>query len=516
MKFRVSSVACLSSALCAFALAELTLEPVGSYRTGKYLESAAEIVVHDPASQRLFIVNGAESRIDIVDIGEPKTPTLVGTIEIDDHGSEVQSVAIHGRLLAAAVQGKNKTAPGKAVFYDLDGAFLGVVAVGSLPDMIAFTPDGRFALTADEGEPEDDYSVDPLGTVSIIEIPADGRSFRQENVVTLDFTAWDGLQIPGSHPGHPGQPNSRNFEPEYIAVSSDSKRAWVALQESNAIAVVDIEERRIIDVKGLGFKDHLIYPFDASDKDGGARILPWPVKGVYQPDTMVFSEIGGRGYLFTANEGDLRGWEAWSEEARVAKLKLDPRAYPDAAYLQRPENLGRLKSSLVAGDANGDGLVEQIYAFGGRSFSIWDADTLSQVFDSGSDFEYIGALLDPLHFNADHETNDSADSRSDDRGVEPEAIAVGEIGGERYAFIAFERMSGIAIYNVSTPAWSRFVGYATNRVASGDPKKDTAGDLGPECVLFIAAKDSPNGQPMLVVANEISGSTTLYRIQKTR
>lgn len=516
MNIRLPLIVGFISAIGLHAVAGVSLERIGSYRTGKYLGAAAEIVAHDAKTQRLFIVNGAESRIDIVDISVPTSPRLVGKVDVGSHGSDVQSVAIRGKLLAAAVQGRKKSDPGKAVFFDLDGGLLGVVTVGSLPDMITFSPDGRFALTANEGEPEDDYSIDPLGTVSIIEIPADGRNFRQENVVTLDFKAWDGVQIPGTHPGRPHQANSVNFEPEYIAVSGDSKRAWVALQESNAIAAVDIESKRIVEVKGLGFKDHLLSAMDVSDKDGGVRILPWPVKGMYQPDTMVFREIDGRGYLISANEGDIRDWKAWSEETRVEKLTLDPLAYPSAGDLQRPENLGRLKTSKMAGDANGDGLVEQIYAFGGRSFSIWDADTLALVYDSGSDFEYIGALLDPKHFNADHETNDSVDSRSDDKGVEPEAIAVGEIDGDRYAFIAFERLSGIAVYNISEPARARFVGYTTSRVAEGDPKKDAAGDLGPECVIFIAGEDSPNGEPMLVVANEVSGSTTLYRVLKTR
>lgn len=503
-----------SSSLMAATLmhASIRLEVIGTYQSGVFDDAAAEIVAHHPGKQRLYIVNGAEGAIDVVEINDPKHPRKTGSLDIRPFGSDVQSLAIHGELIGVAVMGDKKSDPGKAVFFNTDGKLLGHVTVGSLPDMITFTPDGRYALTANEGEPEEDFSVNPVGTVSIIGIPADGRSFRQENVTTLDFSAWDGASIPGTHPGHPDYPNSRNFEPEYIAVSPCSSRAWVTLQESNAIAIIDIPGKRIVDVKGLGFKDHMTHPIDPSDRDGGIRIRPWPVKGIYQPDTLAVHSINGQLYLIGANEGDARDWKAWSEETRVSQLKLDPDAYPDAVDLQRPEKLGRLRTSTVAGDSNGDGLVDQIYAFGARSFSIWNADSLELVYDSSSDFEYIAALMQPRLYNADHSSNDSRDGRSDDKGVEPEAIAIGEIEGRAYAFIGFERMGGVAVYDISDPRNASFVHYINNRDPDGDQASGNAGDLGPECVLFVTAENSPTGKPVLIVSNEVSGTTTIYSV----
>ena len=40
----------------------------------------------------------------------------------------------------------------------------------------------------------------------------------------------------------------------------------------------------------------------------------------------------------------------------------------------------------------------------------------------------------------------------------------------------------------------------------------TAGDLGPEGLVFIPAAQSPNGRPLLVVGNEVSGTTAVLQL----
>ncbi|MFC4309716.1 choice-of-anchor I family protein [Steroidobacter flavus] len=252
---------------------------------------------------------------------------------------------------------------------------------------------------------------------------------------------------------------------------------------------------------------------DASDRDSAINIRNWPVFGMYQPDSIASFNIGKITYLVTANEGDARDWPGFAEESRVSALTLDPVAFPNAADLQKAGNLGRLNVTKTLGDANGDGLYEKLYTLGGRSFSIWKANGI-QVFDSGSDFECITAASNPAFFNASNDDR-TFDSRSDNKGPEPEGLAVGTVGERRYAFIGLERTGGVMTYDITNPHVPVFVGYTNNRDFSVDPyNAPAAGDLGPEGLLFIDAKDSPTGLPLLVVANEISGTVTLYKLER--
>jgi len=261
---------------------------------------------------------------------------------------------------------------------------------------------------------------------------------------------------------------------------------------------------------------------DASDEDGEINIDNWPVQGMYQPDAIASYEVNGETFLITANEGDSRDYEGFSEEARVADLELDPTAFPNAAALQAEEALGRLTVSTVNGDTDGDGDFDQLNAFGGRSFSIRDAQG-NLVYDSGDDFEQITAALLPESFNSDNSENNSFDSRSDDKGPEPEGVTTGVIVDRTYAFIGLERIGGVMTYDVTDPTRPTFVQYINNRdfsvefdpeaAAAGESEAwRAAGNLGPEGLTFIAAEDSPNGNPLLVTANEVSGTTSIFEI----
>ena len=254
--------------------------------------------------------------------------------------------------------------------------------------------------------------------------------------------------------------------------------------------------------------------FDASDQDGGINITSWPVLGMFMPDAIAAYDVSGATYLVTANEGDHRAYDAFDEETRVRDLLLDLNVFPNAALLQRDEALGRLHTTAAPGfagnDTDGDGLADRILAYGARSFSIWDADG-HLIWDSGDDFERILARLLPEGFNSNGE-NGTFDARSDDKGVEPEALALGVLGERTYAFVGLERIGGVMVYDVTDPRLPFFVTYATTRNLAGDAQAGTAGDLGPEGIAFVPASDSPTGAPLLLVANELSGSTAVFAV----
>jgi hypothetical protein len=321
------------------------------------------------------------------------------------------------------------------------------------------------------------------------------------------------------------------LEPEYIAVSHDSKTAWVTLQENNAIGKLDIERGIFTKLFALGFKDHQRpgRGLDASDRDNAINIANWPVKGMYQPDGIASYRYRGETFLVTANEGDARDYDGFAEEARVSALNLDPTAFPEATALKQNANLGRLTVTTATGDKNKDGIFEEIYVFGARSFSIWD-DHGRLVFDSGDDFEKIIAKRFPNFFNSNNEAN-IFDDRSDNKGPEPEGVTIAKMFGRVYAFIGLERIGGIMIYDITNPYDVSFVDYFNSRdftvptcfdangesgCNQGDETNPAVGDLGPEIVHFIAADDSPNGKPLLAVSHEISGTTTVYEIVRGR
>jgi hypothetical protein len=250
---------------------------------------------------------------------------------------------------------------------------------------------------------------------------------------------------------------------------------------------------------------------DASDRDDGLNIVPRPVFGMYQPDAIAAFEVDGVHYLATVNEGDTRDWDGYSEEARIKDLGLDPVAYPTAEWLQADEQIGRLKTTTAHGDLDGDGDVDQIHTFGARSLSIW-SESGELVWDSGDLLEQITAAALPDEFNSDHEENGSFDSRSDDKGPEPEAITVADIDNRTYVFVGLERIGGVMVYDVTDPVSPAFVQYVNTRDFQGDPELGTAGDLGPEGIVFVPANRSPIGEPMLIVTHEVSGSTAFFRV----
>lgn len=516
----------------------VSVTALGSYDTGVFDESAAEIVAYHAASKRLLTVNAKSGKIDVLDISDPAAPTKVGEV----HGgadTTINSVAVRADGLAVATvePDADKTAPGEVIFFDAGadtlGEVLGRVGVGALPDMVTLTEKGDYALVANEGEPAEDYSVDPEGTISVISLPKDVAAPGEDAVRTADFRAFEGtLAGKGVHIfGQVGASTSeaQNLEPEYIAV--DEGKAYVTLQENNAIAVVDIANAKVDDVWPLGTIDRREVPFDASDKDDEINIANWPVKSILQPDSIAAYSADGTTYLVVANEGDARDWDGYSEEARLKKFGAKDIAPICEGYaglsaeqleaLQSDEQLGRLNMTTAFGLNEKQGCYDDLYNFGGRSFSIYTTDG-TRVFDSGADFEEITARILPEYFNSNH-TETSLDARSDDKGPEPEGITVGTLNGRTYAFVGFERLGGVMVYDITDPKHAKYQAYINNRDFSVDMESlegeqaladglSTAGDLGAEGLAFIPAADSPNGEALLAVGNEVSGTTSLFQV----
>lgn len=493
------------------------LNRISGYSTGIFDEGAAEIMSYDKNNQRLFFVNSNDATIEVLDISNPVVPTLINSIDCTPYGAAANSIAVGDNFIVVAIENNNKQLDGKAVFFDLDGNYIADVTAGALPDMITISPDQLKVLVANEGEPDDDYIVDPEGTITLIDISGGVNSVSQANVTSINFNAFDGTTFTDGTRifGNDGLASvSQDMEPEYITVDPTSSTAYITCQENNCIAIVDIATGTITEIKGLGYKDHSLpgNGIDASDDASGINIANYPIKGMYQPDATCLKEINGEVYLFTANEGDSRDYDGYSEEDRVKDLTLDPTVFPNAAELQEDTILGRLKITLSQGDIDNDGDFDEIYVYGARSFSIWKASDISQVYDSGDEFEQNLSVLDPVHFNTTNDDNDSYKNRSDDKGCEPEAIAVGEIKGKHYAFVGLERTGGIMVYDVSNPNAPQFIEYVNYRNYDVDADDLLAGDLGPECIVFIPKSDNKYGRDLLLVSNEVSGSISIFEV----
>jgi hypothetical protein len=525
----------------------LTLAKIGGYADTTLVNpvGAAEITAYDATSKRLFVVNSVIGTVDVLDLSNPAAPTKVGTVSITGLGASVNSVAVSDGLVALAIEATIKTSPGVVAFYNASTlGLLGQVTVGALPDMVTFTPDGRTLLVANEGEPNSygqPDSVDPEGSIGVIAVNRTGSGATLAVAPTArvaTFTAYNGqlaeLRALGVRIFGPGATVAQDLEPEYITVSADSTTAYVTLQENNAVAVVDLASATITAIRPLGTKDHSVAGFglDPSDEDGVAnsntgtplvQIGTWPVRGMYMPDAVANYTVGGQTYLVTANEGDAReylGIPGGREDPRVrahCNLGLDPAVFPGATGnasdpLLFDSNLGRLRVTIYPNGndtgKNGAGQCNKLWAYGGRSFTIWrttGTGALERVWDSGDQLEQRTTALTQALFNASNDDN-NLDSRSPAKGPEPEAVVTAKFGTKVYAFVGLERVGGVMVYDVTTPTAPTFTTYLNTRTGA-------TGDRGPEGLEFIPAARSPNGKPLLVVGNETSGTTAILEIQ---
>ncbi|AYB45991.1 choice-of-anchor I family protein [Paenibacillus lautus] len=503
---------------------KLAMKMIGHYSVGTSNKDGgvAEIVKYNKDNGKLYLVNGSTqpASLEIVSIGADGSLVKDKQIHVEDLAStggflygDLTSVDVNTKTkqVVVAVQEQDHTKAGKVLVLDYDGGLIGSYETGVQPDMVKYTSDGRYILTADEGEPRAETAPDPEGSITIIDTLAgevshlkfDDSSIIDDRVHIRGNVEADG-QIRST-----GTKNDavHDLEPEYIALSEDELTAYVALQENNAIAVVDIASKRIQSVRGLGYKD-LSQPENQLDllKDGQIKFENVPFYGMYMPDGIATYSVNGQQYILSANEGDATGWDDRSNESDIGKMKsnLDPSS-PAAQFLA---GKGATYDKVeVASDMGHEGL----YLYGGRSFSIWNAADLSQVYDSGSDFEKITAERLPNHFNASNDKTD-LDSRSAKKGPEPEYVAVGKVGQKTLAFVGLERIGGVMTYDVTDPSAPAFLNYFNSRDFNGGIQSDS----GPEGLDFIPASDSITGRPLLLVANEVSGTVALLELQVTK
>ncbi|MBR9885323.1 MAG: lactonase family protein [Oceanospirillales bacterium] len=499
-------------------------------QTGHFTETCSdteeggctEISDYSKTAQRLYVTNATDNKLRILSLDEAgilspmsEESGVPSEIDLAPYGGGPNSVAVYGQWVAVAVEADDKQDNGHVVVFDLDGNHQRSIEVGALPDMLTFTPDGRYLLVANEGEPNDDYTRDPEGSISVIDTHNNWRvrtaGFHFKNDANKGVENGTDPSQQGRGKGKakgadqltgevrvfgPGASVAQDMEPEYIAVSPDSTTAWVSLQENNALAILDIEKAEVTDVVGLGYKDHMRpgNTLDASNEDDGINMQNWPVLGMYQPDAIASFEVGGEIYILSANEGDSRDYDGYSEETRVKDLTLDETAFAgfDIAELQQKKNLGRLKVTTSQGDDDGDGDFDTLYAYGARSFSVWNSKA-EQVWDSGNQFETILADYAGQGFDV------WEDGRSDDKGPEPESVVVGMLNGKPYAFIGLERTSGIFVYDMANPKAPK---------AAGFMDIEEMGDVAPEGLKFI-----PNGDSgWLVVTSEVSSTVSVYSV----
>lgn len=458
--------------------------------------TAAEISAYDPSTKKLFVVsNDGGTKVEVVDLSAYPTVSKAKTLTFPNNAG-INSVAVSNGLLAVALDGSNKQANGDVVVIKTSTLEeIKKISVGAMPDMVTFSPDGNYILTANEGEPNLAYTVDPEGSISIINVK------NNYEVKTLDFKKFEaskaalvagGFRIYGFNASF-----AQDIEPEYVAVSDDSKKAYVTLQENNGVAEVDIVAGSITKIIPLGTRDISLAEnaFDVSDIDKKYTPKTWPIKAFYLPDAISYFTANGTGYLALANEGDTRqDYEPKEakEEARVKSLVLDPVKFPDAATLQKDENLGRLTVTNTIGyTMNGATKVfQELYATGGRSLSIINASTGQLVANIGKDLEQ--RVSDAGKYD---------DDRSDNKGVEVEGVTVAKVNGQTLAFIGMERVDQVAVYDIGNPASPKFL----QLFSTGDA---------PEGLLFVKPKDSPNGRSMLIVSNEDDGTVKFFQPDK--
>lgn len=501
--------------------------------------SAGEIVGFDKVSKNLFVTSSSSAayQINIFDLSNPSSAVGVGAIDfsssfgITANMSALSSVAINsakGFGVASLIPTANTTTLGKVGFFNLSsGISLGTIDVGYHPDSVSFSPDGSKLIVVNEGEFSSNSTTNPTGanapgSISIIDVSGITSSnlanLASLTPVTRDFSSANlasGVSLSGirnsnlaaigtsgnfisSVPDFTQAPNQdpNAIEPEYASVIGD--KVYVSLQDNNAIGEYDLTQNLWTKITNLGTITQTI---DATDT-GSTISITQAVKGLPMPDTLATYSKNGKTYVVTANEGDARvddrdvsrfGDIAGSDSMNNIIDQNAPSNFPTTQTGARAnETLGRLNVSRLDGDTDGDGKIDDPTMIGTRSFTIWEVtgSGLQRVYDSGSYFETYIRDNDPTGW---------LDSRSDDKGPEPEGLTLGEIDGKTFAFIGMERNNGIFMFDITDPNAPSFFGYTRTSDGSNTP-------LRPEGMSFISAADSPNGQNLLVVGYEGDGT----------
>jgi hypothetical protein len=503
-------------------------------------EGGAEIPAYHPGSKRLFATNGVRNSIDVYDLSDPAKPVRINRVELKNYGTDVTSVAAGKNVVVAAVHksetfasnGVPSTPTGVLVVMDPNGKVLSAPDLkGVLPDSVSFTPSGEIALVAIEGQPvcakddvttitneSTDYAkaIDPEGGVSIVDLT--NPSAPEVDFVGFKQFTVNEIKAKGLALSSIVNNVAKDLEPEYI-VALDESKAYVTLQEANGIGVLDIPGRSWKDIRRAFESKLSTTAIDTSDRDSGRGSRNYVnVVGASQPDAITGFKIGGGDYLLTANEGDAREYSCLNDDLRGSSLKVDSRRFPDWKTLSGSSELGRSKVNPNIGDRDGDGDVDTIHLRGSRSLTIYRSGV--PIWDSGELLEKLQVnALGVANINGSHAlssdkttVNYTGQDRSDDKGAEPEGVAVGKVGDSRIAVLGLERMSALVIFDVTSPRTPLVVKWIQMMPITSTPVAQATA-WSPEGVIFIPAQSSPNGKALFITSYELSGSLTVHQIE---
>lgn len=506
---------------------QITMEKIGHFQ-GAPIGNGGPIDIVDYYDNTLFVANGTNTveqkpSLDIVKIdglkNKEKDFKLTKRINVQkflDKNEEVSDltcikVSPDGKYLAISVALNPITEKGYVVITDLEGEYIAHYKVGALPDNLAITPDSKKIIVANEGEPGEKLSVDPEGSVSIIDLT---EGLKKGIVTDVKI---DELLIKGELKdslneyikASPHKPTySQALEPEYVTIDEMGKFAYITFQEDSAIGKLDIENKKFLWIESMGTKDHSKEENSFVIGKNSSKFVTANVLGMYQPDGIKVINQNGETYLITANEGDARdyGKEYFVEDNYSIGKLLE---LGKKINVPVTEDMKNLKVSNFRG-LNEKGEYDKLYSFGGRSFSIFKVETdgIKLIFDSGNQLEKITQKYLPEYFNSSN-TNVKPYSRNNSKGPEPEDVEIGVIDGKTYVFIGLERIGGIVTYDITNIENPEFAGYFSGR----DYSEDIKGDVGIEGLKFVSAEKSPLGKPLLITSNEISNSIGIYEIK---
>lgn len=441
---------------------------------------------------KLFVLSsGGGDTLQVTDATNPSALALVDRLSYGS-GYVSQSVATFGNLVAVALSPADYgTSGGRGLvrFYRLgaDGSLTQIVdvAVGYLPDGLAFNEQGTKLVVANEGEPAAGYNLDQPGSIGIIDIKGWGRSGQHKFFYGRDSFSYTDLGFASVNlpeairvSGPDGTTQATDIEPEYVTVLGNY--AYVTLQENNGVAKVNLVTNTIEKIFALGTVDYSAQLVDLSDKDGPlvegkptsvfAPKLGQSYEGLRMADGIAAFRVNGKDYFVTANEGDGREYGTYKDESGNGPN-------PNVRTLTDDADVG----------------TDLATTFGSRSISIFDADSGALLWDSGTTLQTIAFAAGVY-----------SDGRSDSKGVEPEGVVVARLEGRTYAIVSLERgtSSMLAVFDVTDPTAGQFV---TSQVI--------AGSISPEGLKVVDAKQSPTGRAQLIVSNEVSNTLNVFDLE---
>eukprot|EP00105_Crassostrea_gigas_P022104 XP_011441489.1 PREDICTED: uncharacterized protein LOC105338188 isoform X1 [Crassostrea gigas] len=507
---------------------------------------AAEQLAYDPAQKILYVTG--EERLNVVDLSNPSDPIMLYRKQFVK--MDPTDVEYCGNHVFVSVANDEKPEDGKVLVfrkYNRRHNTMPIVlevVVGPSPNMLLPTINCQKVLVALEGEAfaRGGNLIDPEGAIGLLKFPSSYISDTTYSYKVLDFRSFNDKYPILARSGvryvykENGNTLAQDLEPEHITFSADEKKAYISLQENNAIAEVDMVLETITDLRGLGFKDWAKYKLDPSDEDGGINIYPYPIYGMYQPDAIRTVTIGGREYIVTADEGDSKDYSGlklttsgFDETKRVRDITLAnnsevlqwarKRKIPS---IQHDALLGKLSVSTQEGRLR-DGTYDKLYSYGGRGFSVLRSDTMERIYDSGSIVEESHAMQYPKLFNSYAKSSvnitDTQDSRSDSKGPECESLAIAYSGTRVIVFVGCERPGTISIYSFNSNMTEGTLEsiYSGAKTVLGTWGEAFDGglltDMDTDDIKYLPPFQSPTGQPLLVVTGSDTGTVSLFHVR---